>query len=356
MATGRLTEAGEILDAWAGTVSEGMLPNRFPDQGDQPEFNSVDASLWFVVAVHDYLEAWGTGKRSLPVAGSTGRLRLPVPHHLQAKLIAAVEAILTGYSRGTRFGIRMDADGLLACGQLGSQLTWMDAKAGERVVTPRIGKPVEVQALWLNALAIASRLATPSAARWQAAFERGRGAFTDRFWNETDGCLYDVVDVDHQPGTADAAFRPNQVFAVGGLPLALLDDERARRVVDEVERQLWTPLGLRTLAPGSPGYSPHYMGDARERDGAYHQGTVWPWLLGPLVEAWVRVRGGTDAAKREAGVRFVEPLRERLGGGELGHIPEIADAEPPHTPRGCPCQAWSVGEITRIMHSILTVV
>jgi glycogen debranching enzyme len=216
------------------------------------------------------------------------------------------------------------------------------------VVTPRIGKPVEVEALWLNALWIGGGFA----ARWRETFERGRATFQARFWKEDGGYLYDVVDPHHQPGTADASFRPNQIFAVGGLPLMLLEAERARRVVEAVEARLWTPLGLRSLAPGEAGYVPHYAGGVRERDGAYHQGTVWPWLIGPFVEAWVRVQGNTSATRREARTRYLEPLLLHLDQAGLGHISEIADAEPPHVPRGCPFQAWSLGEILRL-HGIV---
>jgi glycogen debranching enzyme len=162
-----------------------------------------------------------------------------------------------------------------------------------------------------------------------------------------------VIDADHEPGKVDPSFRPNQIFAVGGLPFQLLDGPRARQVVDAVERVLWTPIGLRTLAPGSPGYQPVYAGDMRARDGAYHQGTVWPWLLGPFVEAWVRVRGDTVDARREARGRFLEPLLAHLNQAGLGHISEIADAEPPHTPRGCPFQAWSLGEALRLQLEVL---
>ncbi len=336
IAAGRLDEVRDILLEWAGAVSLGMLPNRFPDRGEEPEYNSVDAALWYVVAVHDYLRAAAAARRRI-AAAEAGRLQ------------GAVQEILEGYARGTRFGIRMDADGLLAAGAPGVQLTWMDAKVGDWVVTPRIGKPVEVQALWLNALAIGSSVSK----RWKMLFERGRAAFEARFWNPAGGFLYDVVDADHQPGRVDASFRPNQIFAVGGLPAPLLSGMRARTVVEAVERRLWTPLGLRSLAPGEPGYTPRYEGGVRERDGAYHQGTVWPWLAGPFIEAWVRARGATPAARRQARARFLEPLLAHLGEAGLGHVSEIADAEPPHTPRGCPFQAWSVGELLRVDRQVL---
>jgi predicted glycogen debranching enzyme len=329
LAPGRLEEARDILVAWAGALSQGMLPNRFPDHGEEPEYNSVDASLWYIIVVHEFLEATGDD---------------PSFHAEKETLQAAVDAILTGYHQGTRFGIRCDSDGLLACGVPGVQLTWMDAKAGDWVVTPRIGKPVEVEALWLNALGLAG-LHNP---QWHALFEQGRATFQNRFWNEARGCLYDVVDVDHQPGTFDARLRPNQIFAAGGLPLQLLDDVLAARVVEIVEKELWTPMGLRSLAPGEEGYTGCYVGGPLERDGAYHQGTAWPWLAGPFIEAWVRVRGGMAEAKAQARELFLSPQLLRLDLPGLHHVPEIADAESPHIARGCPFQAWSLGELLRM--------
>jgi predicted glycogen debranching enzyme len=330
LAAGRLAEARDILVQWAGTVSEGMLPNRFPDSGDAPEFNSVDASLWYVVVVGELLEA---AKQQGEVLGSGDRRALE----------AAVQAIVNGYAAGTRYGIQMTGDGLLAAGMPGVQLTWMDARVGDRVITPRIGKPVEVQALWLNALSIASKLDSG----WIDMANRGRRSFLERFWNEEAGFLSDVVDVDHMPGTRDDGFRPNQILAIGGLPLALLVGTKARRVVDEVERRLWTPLGLRSLAPGESDYAARYEGDSAARDAAYHQGTVWPWLSGPFVDAWLRVRKNTKRVRQEARRRFIEPLVAHLSAAGLGHVSEIADAEPPFTPRGCPFQAWSLGELLR---------
>jgi predicted glycogen debranching enzyme len=341
LATGRLKEARDILVQWADAISEGMLPNCFPDRGDSPHYNSVDASLWYVVAVGEYLRALDAQKKKAPARD-------------RATLAAAVEAVLDGYARGTRYGIRLDSDALLCAGEPGVQLTWMDAKVGDSLVTPRAGKPVEVQALWLNALSVGAELAKGGLKkRWQELFFRGLTSFRQRFWNKEAGCLFDVVDPDGRAGEADATFRPNQIFAAGGLPISLLETKQARRVVDAVEARLVTPLGLRTLAPGEPGYAPHYEGDLRQRDAAYHQGTAWPWLLGPFVEAWVRVRGGTAAAKQEARACFLEPLLARMDEAGLGHLPEIADAEPPHTPRGCPFQAWSVGEALRLTQVVL---
>jgi predicted glycogen debranching enzyme len=336
LATGKLDLARDILATWAGAVSEGMLPNRFPDRGETPSYNAVDASLWYVIAVHDYLSTMAKAKKK-------------VARRDQKTLWDAVDAILEGYSKGTRFGIHPDSDGLLAAGEPGVPLTWMDAIVDGHAVTPRVGKPVEVQALWLNALWIRRG----ASKEWAALYARGCESFRARFWNEASGYLYDVVDCNHQPGTADASFRPNQIFAVGGLPEALLEHEQARRVVDAVESRLWTPLGLRSLAPGENGYRPHYEGGVHERDYAYHQGTVWPWLAGPFVEAWVRVNGGKVKAKKQARARFLAPLLQHLDEAGLGHISEIADAEPPHTPRGCPFQAWSLGEVLRLDQVVL---
>ncbi|HBZ69187.1 MAG TPA: glycogen debranching protein [Deltaproteobacteria bacterium] len=336
LATGRLDTASDILLEWAGLVSDGMLPNRFPDAGARPEFNAVDASLWFVVAVYETLAALAAKGRRLE-----GRDR--------TRLHAAVLAILDGYSKGTRHGIRCDKDGLLVAGEPGLQVTWMDARIGSWVVTPRIGKPVEVQALWLNALRIASELEP----RWRELHAAAQSSFEARFWNETRRCLYDVADPEHSEGAADPTLRPNQIFAVGGLPFAALGGPRARSVVDVVEAELLTPLGLRSLAPSEPGYMPHYRGSPRERDAAYHQGTAWPWLLGPFVEAWVRVRGSTPEAKREASARFLPPLERHLAEGGLGHICEVVDGDAPHTPGGCPFQAWSLGEFLRLKAQVL---
>jgi predicted glycogen debranching enzyme len=330
LSTGRLTDAREILGAWAGTISAGMLPNHFVEQSGTPQYNSVDASLWFVIAVDALLRTAATVRA--------------ISRKERERLLDAVQTILTEYARGTRHGIRLDGDGLLAAGAPGEALTWMDVKIGDWVVTPRVGKPVEVEALWLNALAIGA--ATDE--RWRDPLERGRRAFAERFWNAERGCLYDVIDVDHKSGESDARVRPNQILAVGGLPLALLEGERAARVVALVEQHLLTPLGLRTLAADDPDYHPQYAGDQTTRDAAYHQGTAWPWLLGPFVDAWLRVHGDSPATRAEARRRVLDPLIFHLDQAGLGHISEIADAEPPFTPRGCPFQAWSVGEALRI--------
>jgi predicted glycogen debranching enzyme len=313
-----------------------MLPNRFVESGAEPEFNSVDASLWFVIAVHEYLQA----------AQAAGQKLLAIE---RASLNAAIQAILHGCSQGTRYGIRADDDGLLAAGEPGWQLTWMDARAWGREITPRSGKPVEIQALWLNALAIGAA----EDPRWRALFERGRKAFTERFWNEARSSLFDVIDVEHVRGRVDGSLRPNQLLALGGLPISFFDVERGRRAVDTIERELWTPLGLRSLAPGEPGYAERYVGGPDERDAVYHQGTVWPWWIGPFVDAWLRVRGNDAQAKREARARFLTPLFAHLEEAGLGHVSEIADAQAPHTPRGAPFQAWSLGELLRLDRVVL---
>jgi predicted glycogen debranching enzyme len=334
LATGRLADAHAILTAWAGTVSEGMLPNRFPDGGEPPEYNSVDASLWYIIVVHEFLNA----AENDPVLTANKNL-----------LLATVESILTGYLHGTRFGIGADVDGLLSCGVPGMQLTWMDAKVGDHVITPRIGKPVEVQALWLNALALTSK----HNPQWLALYRKGHASFRQSFWNDARECLYDVVDADHRPGQNDDRLRPNQIFAIGGLPLPMIEGGQAAKVVQLVHEKLWTPMGPRSLAPGEKDYAPHYGGPQSQRDAEYHQGTVWPWLTGPFVEAWVRVNGNSAETKAKAYDLFLAPQLARLDLAGLNHIPEIADAEPPHAARGCPFQAWSLGEIIRLERAIL---
>jgi predicted glycogen debranching enzyme len=337
LATDRLADARGILLSWASAISEGMVPNRFPDHGEQPEFNSVDASLWFAVAAHEFMAR--ASRKDFPLSAGEREF-----------LQHSIELILEGFTRGTRHRIKVDHDGLLSAGEPGVQLTWMDAKVGDWVVTPRIGKSVEVQALWLNALWIGAQFA---ASKWQPMLDRGLATFRARFWNESTGCLYDVIDVDHEPGRVDTSIRPNQIFAVGGLPLAVIEGERARQVLACVERHLLTPLGLRSLSPMDPAYRLRYEGGVRERDGAYHQGTVWPWLIGAFVEAWLNVHGSTAVTRAEARERFLKPLLAHLKTAGLGHISEIADADAPHAPGGCPWQAWSLSELLRLTAVVL---
>ncbi|MGF1465966.1 MAG: amylo-alpha-1,6-glucosidase [Sandaracinaceae bacterium] len=327
-----LEAARAILGAWARTVSEGMVPNRFTDGGEAPEYNSVDASLWFAIAAGELLDAGRASRVSLLAGERQG-------------LEQAVLAILAGYRAGTRYGIRADEDGLVAAGEPGVQLTWMDAKVGDHVITPRIGKPVEVQALWVNALAVGERL-DPA---FGSLRRRAQDSFVERFWDDGGGYLVDVVDADHVPGRVDRSFRPNQILAVGGLPHPLVTGERAARIVGEVEKRLWTPMGLRSLEPDDPSYVGRYAGGVLERDGAYHQGTVWPWLIGPFVDAWLRVHGDDTSRRAVARQRFVEPLLSHLDDAGLGHVSEIADGDAPHHPCGAPFQAWSVAELRRVL-------
>jgi len=321
LATGRVADAESILLSWCDHLSRGMMPNVFPSGAGTPEFNSVDASLWFVLAAREMMDV----------------VRARISRRTTVRLREAVDEILSWYSRGTRHGIHMDVDGLLAAGEPGVALTWMDAIVDGRPVTQRAGKPVEVQALWINALECALMWDT----RWRPVARRAREAFNARFWNAQRGCLYDVVDVDHVAGAVDHRLRPNQVFACGGLPVTVLEGARAKSVTDALARELWTPMRLRTLARGEPGYVGRGDGHLRERDLGYHQGTVWPWLTFAFIDA-VRQTRGSAAAKRCA----VEFARHVAGAG-TGHVPEIADGDAPHTPRGCPFQAWSLGELLR---------
>ncbi len=326
LVTGRCEDAKKILRAFAGSTSQGMLPNRFPDAGEQPEYNTVDATLWFFIAIYKYLQATGDAR------------------FVCGELIPVLRDILQWHERGTRYHIHVDADGLLSAGEPGVQLTWMDAKIGDWVVTPRSGKAVEINALWYNALMVFAELAQRcgNAQEAQAIAQKAtrvQQRFVEVFWNESAGCLYDYVDGEHR----DATVRPNQIFALS-LPFPLLAGEQAKSVLKIVEEQLYTPFGLRSLARGEPGYRPHYGGDQWSRDSAYHQGTVWSWLLGPLFTAIVRLEG--EAGRRRAR-RMLEDFKPHLLEAGVGTVSEIFEAEPPHAPCGCMAQAWSVAEILR---------
>lgn len=325
LATGRFDDARRILTEWSKTIKDGLVPNRFVEGNEEPEYNSVDASLWFISACYEFM--------TLQKSTSNNPL-----------LLEAIDTIIASLIKGTIYNIGLDnSDGLLRAGVSGKQITWMDAKIDNYVVTPRIGKPVEVQALWLNALKISSILLK----KHGQIFKVGVHNFKKRFWNEEQQCLYDVIDVDHLNGTVDPAIRPNQIFAVGRLPFALLEEEMGRAVVEKVSEHLLTPCGLRTLSPHDPNYRPRYVGNSYERDTAYHQGTVWPWLMGAFIDAWVRINGDSRKAKDEARRRFVYPLLQSMNTAGLGHISEIHDAEFPHLSRGAPFQAWSVAEALR---------
>ncbi len=323
---GRFEVARSILQTFSRYVDRGMLPNCFPDAGETPQYNTVDATLWFFEAIRSYLSY--TGDLEF-VRGLYGVLNDIVGWHL----------------RGTRFGIKVDANCLLHSGEAGVQLTWMDAKVGDWVVTPRRGNAVEIQALWYNALCImedfAQRLGDEnSRKRYGGLATLTRWSFNRLFWNEK-GYLFDVVS----GGPPDGSIRPNQIFAVS-LPYTMLRPERAKLVVDVVQQHLLTPYGLRTLAPSDPQYQGRYTGDPHSRDGAYHQGTVWPWLMGPFITAFIKVNGGSQAARQQAET-WLSSLKDHLADAGLGHISEIFDGDSPHRPVGCTAQAWSVAEILR---------
>jgi predicted glycogen debranching enzyme len=326
LVTGRHREAGAILRAFAHYVRDGLIPNMFPDGSDEGLYHTADATLWFFHALHRYLEH--TGDRAI----------LPL-------LLPTLVRIYERHRAGTRFGIGMDPqDGLLRQGAEGYQLTWMDAKVGDWVVTPRRGKAVEINALWYNALRLLStwlkeERAASRADEVGAMASLVRQSFNRRFWFESGDYLYDVID---GPNGDSAECRPNQVFAIS-LDHPVLDRSRWEPVLRTVEERLLTPVGLRSLAPGSPDYKPTYHGDLRARDAAYHQGTVWAWLVGPWIDAWLKVHPG----RRREARRFLDGLLAHLDDFGVGSLAEIFDAEEPFTPRGCIAQAWSVAEVLR---------
>ena len=323
LTTGRPEFARDILLAFSKFVDGGMLPNNFPDSGGKPEYNTIDASLWYFEAVRQYFEA------THDVA--TLELLFPI-----------LGGMIEAHVAGTRYNIHVDsADGLLYGGGPGVQLTWMDAKIGDWVVTPRTGKPVEINALWINALesmAQFARILSVSAARYETLSSTAKASFA-KFWNPNRNCCYDVID---SPGVGnDASLRPNQIFAVS-LPFSPLSPQQQKSVVDTCLSELLTPFGLRTLGRGEPGYVANYHGGPRERDAAYHQGTVWGWLLGPFALAHFRVYQDKPTARR-----FLESLGQTISIYGLGSFAEVFDAEPPHAPRGCIAQAWTVAELLR---------
>jgi predicted glycogen debranching enzyme len=324
--TGRHIEAGYILRTFGHYIRDGLIPNMFPEREREGLYHTADATLWYFHAIERYVEA--TGDRD------TLRLLLP-------KLLDIIDHHL----RGTRFGIHVDPlDGLLVQGEAGYQLTWMDAKVGDWVVTPRRGKAVEINALWYNALRLTSRWAREEIGdeesdRLGRLAEQARRSFNERFWYEEGGYLYDVVDGENGD---DRALRPNQLLAFS-LTYAVLDERRWKPVLDVVERELMTPFGLRSLAPSEHGYKKQYYGDLRSRDAAYHQGTVWAWLIGPFIDAWFRVYPKDHATAR----RLLHGFATHMGDACIGSISEIFDADEPFTPRGCVAQAWSVAEVLR---------
>jgi len=325
LATGRASDAAEILRTFALYVEDGLLPNNFPDSsGAIPGYNTADATLWYIVAIHAYQEA--TGDDAL-VDDLLSVLRNITDHHIA----------------GTRYGIGVDAaDGLLRAGEPGVQLTWMDAKVGDWVVTPRIGKPVEINALWYNALRIVAALLGSRDPEVSAAFtdraDQTQASFLDRFRDADHRGLADVVD---GPEGDDWSMRPNQLFAVS-LPYPLIEGKDARDVLDAATQALMTSFGPRSLARSDEGYRGDYGGDPLRRDGSYHQGPVWSWLTGALIEAHLNVKGDRNAA-----LDMLQPFIHHLSDGGLGSISEILEGDPPHRPRGCVAQAWSVAEVLR---------
>jgi predicted glycogen debranching enzyme len=322
LSTGRPEVARQILLAFSRYVDQGMLPNNFPDAGGRPEYNTVDASLWYFEAIRQYHA----------VTGDVATIKTLFP---------SLAMIVDAHIQGTRYNIHVDpADGLLYGGGPGVQLTWMDAKIGDWVVTPRTGKPVEINALWINALNTLSALAR--VLEITVAYEQLQSKATrnfQRFWNEARSCCFDVIDA---PGIGnDSALRPNQIFAVS-LPIRPLTLQQQKSVVDVCARELLTPFGLRTLAPSEPGYIGHYAGTPAARDAAYHQGTVWAWLLGPFAVAHFNIYDDATTAQQ-----FLEPLAEQIFSHGVGSISEIFDAEPPFAPNGCIAQSWSVAELLR---------
>jgi predicted glycogen debranching enzyme len=327
LATGHAEIAKSILAEFAAHVDQGMVPNRFPDAGETPEYNTVDATLWFFEAVRSLLQYTNDYE------------------FVRGDLYAVLSDIIDWHVRGTRYNIHVDDDGLLYSGEPGVQLTWMDAKVGDWVVTPRHGKPVEIQALWYNALRVMEQLATKfkdakAKKKYAAMADKARASFNRMFWNEEAGCLYDVIDGD----VRDASIRPNQIFSVS-LTHSMVTSKRANSILSVVKRELLTPRGLRTLSPTDANYIGRYEGDPRSRDGAYHQGTVWPWLMGPFITAYVKTFGrktGQDFADE-----WLSQFQAHLNEACLGQVSEIFDGDAPHTPRGCVAQAWSVAELLR---------
>jgi predicted glycogen debranching enzyme len=327
LTTGRKNEAGWILRTFAHYIRDGLIPNMFPEGEKDGLYHTADATLWFFHAVHRYVQATND-------------------HTTLMLLLPKLQGVIDTHVKGTRFGIGMDpADALMKQGAEGYQLTWMDAKVGDWVVTPRRGKAVEINALWYNALRLTERWQNDAGAADQARqlaglADRVRDSFNARFWYEDGGYLYDVVDA--ESGGNDPACRPNQVIAIS-LDHPVLDQQRWKPVMDVVTARLLTPVGLRSLAPGHPDYKPKYYGDLRSRDAAYHQGTVWAWLIGPYIDAFLKLYPDQLAQAH----KFLDGFAPHLDEQSIGTISEVFDAEPPYTPRGCIAQAWSVAEVLR---------
>ena len=327
LSTGRFEDAKKILAAFAKTVNRGMLPNRFGDNDEEPEYNNVDGTLWFFIAVNKYLEA--TGDRAFVLK----------------ELLPVLKDIIDWHYIGTRYNIHVTEDNLLFAGEEGQQLTWMDAKIGNRVVTPRMGKPVEIQALWYNALRIFAELLQlngqeDDSGMLNMSAERVRKSFGQQFWHIEGNYLYDNIN---EKGERIAEFRPNQLFAIS-LPFPLIEGDKAKVVLQQVTDHLYTPVGLKTLPKTDANYVPVYEGDTFHRDSSYHEGTVWSWLLGPYIDAIMKVHDDRGKA-----LEVINNFKFHLNEACIGSVSEIFDGDAPHHPRGCVAQAWSVAEIIRVI-------
>jgi len=328
ISTHRTLEAKRILQTFANNIYQGIIPNRFSDHNGKPEYNTADATLWFFVACYRYY------------------LATEDPEILNGSWIGIFQSIMDWHLRGTIYNIHADHDGLLYQGEGGTQLTWMDAKVGDWVVTPRTGKVVEINALWYNAHQIFSFFLMKSGDSEKAEYYKNGAAnlqsvFISKFWNENGSYLYDVLDNDFK----DAKFRPNQLFAIS-LPFPVVNYEQARSILNQVREKLYTPKGLRSLSPDDPEYCSYYTGDQYNRDKAYHQGTVWSWLLGPYIDALMRIEGNING--RLEAKQVIQDFIPHFQEAGIGTVSEIFDAEPPFYPKGCIAQAWGVGEILRV--------
>jgi predicted glycogen debranching enzyme len=327
LSTGRYEDAKKILSAFANSVSKGMLPNRFQDNGEAPEYNNADGTLWYFIAVYKYLQATND-----------------IDFVLQ-QILPVLKDIIDWHFKGTRYNIHATEDYLLYAGETGQQLTWMDARIGNWVVTPRMGKAVEIQALWYNALLIFAELLKFNNQKQDAfivsiSAEKVKKHFLEQFWYAEGNYLLDVID---ENGNPNAEIRPNQLFAIS-LPFPLVEGEKAGLILKIIEEELYTPVGLKSLPGNDIHYVPVYGGDAYHRDSSYHQGTVWSWLLGPYIDAIIKVHGSKQKAKQ-----VIDNFAYHLNEGCIGSVSEIFDANEPHHPRGCVAQAWGVAEILRVI-------
>ncbi len=327
--TRRYEDAKNILAVFAKSASMGMLPNRFIDHNEPPEYNNVDGTLWFFNAVYGYLQL--TGDKGFVLE----------------EILPVLKNIMDWHFKGTRFNIHVDSDGLLYAGAPGQQLTWMDARVDNWVVTPRMGKPVEIEALWFNALKIFEYLLSMNgepvaAGDIEEKAEQARKSFLEKFWNSDGNYLVDNID---ENGNLDKSLRPNQIFALC-LPFHLIEGEKSKSILDIIRLKLLTPMGLRSLSPDDPKYKGNYGGDTFRRDSAYHQGTIWSWLIGPYLEAGMKFAGETF---RPEAMEILEGFSNHINEGCIGSISEIFDGDAPYHPRGCVAQAWSVAEILRVI-------